>query len=70
MLWRGHARTRALILAPEGCEWAPEDAFGPGASGNRPPEGWDDEFVVPIRYLVSGSLSGQGFTPVGPLQSG
>jgi hypothetical protein len=60
----------ALILAPEGCEWAPGDAFGPGASGNQPPEGWDDDFVVPMRYLVSGMLSGGMITPAGPLRSG
>lgn len=60
----------ALILAPEGCEWAPEDAFGPGASGNRPPEGWDDDFVVPVRYVVSGSLAGDPVIPVAPLRPG
>ncbi len=52
----------ALILAPEGCEWFPEDAFGPGASGNQPPEGWDDEFVVPVRYQVSAALAGRVHT--------
>lgn len=60
----------ALILAPEGCEWAPDDSFGPGASGNQPPEGWDADFDVPIRYLVSGALSSGAFTPAGPLRPG
>lgn len=60
----------ALILAPEGCEWAPEDSFGPGASGNRPPEGWDDEFVVAVRYMVAGAMAGDPVTPVGPLRPG
>ena len=64
-----HGRS-ALILAPEGCEWAPDDAFGPGASGNQPPDGWDDDFEVPVRYLVSGALSAEAFTPVGPLRPG
>ena len=64
-----HGRS-ALILPPEGCEWFPEDSFGPGASGNQPPEGWDDDFEVPVRYLVSGALSGGAFTPVGPLRPG
>jgi hypothetical protein len=60
----------ALILAPEGCEWAPEDSFGPGASGNQPPEGWNADFDVPVRHLVSGALSAGAFTPAGPLRSG
>ena len=60
----------ALILAPEGCEWAPDDAFGPGASGNRPPEGWDDDFVVPMRHLVVGMLAADAVTRVGLFRSG
>jgi hypothetical protein len=60
----------ALILPPEGCEWAPDDAFGPRASGNQPPEGWGADFDVPVRYLVSGALSAGAFTPAGPLRSG
>ena len=60
----------ALILPPEGCEWAPDDAFGPRASGNRPPDDWSADFDVPIRYVVSGALSSGAFTPVGPLRPG
>ena len=60
----------ALILPPEGCEWAPDDSFGPGASGNRPPEEWGADFHVPIRYVVSGAMSSGAFTPVGPLRPG
>ena len=60
----------ALILPPEGCEWAPDDSFGPRASGNRPPEDWSVDFDVPIRYVVSGALSSGAFTPVGPLRPG
>ncbi|MFW2336474.1 MAG: hypothetical protein ACN4IE_21980, partial [Ilumatobacter sp.] len=60
----------ALILAPEGCEWAPGDSFGPGASGNQPPEEWDDDFVVPTRFVVAGALAGDAITPAGLLRSG
>ncbi len=60
----------ALILAPEGCEWAPNDAFGPGASGNRPPEGWDDDFMVPTQHLVTGMLRANAVMPVGLVRSG
>jgi hypothetical protein len=60
----------ALILPPEGCEWAPNDAFGPGASGNRPPDGWDDDFAVPTQFLVAGMLGADGVTPVGLFRSG
>jgi len=60
----------ALILAPEGCEWAPNDAFGPGASGNRPPEGWDDDFSVPMEFLVAGMLTADAVAPVGLIRSG
>jgi hypothetical protein len=60
----------ALVLAPEGCEWAPEDAFGPGASGNQPPEEWYDEFAVPLHHLIAGMLATDDVRPVGPLRSG
>jgi hypothetical protein len=60
----------ALILAPEGCEWAPDGDFGPGAAGNRPPEGWDDPIDIPTRFLVSGVLDADRVTPVGLLRPG
>ncbi|MEJ7799206.1 MAG: hypothetical protein WKF60_01725 [Ilumatobacter sp.] len=60
----------ALIAAPQGCEWAPDDAFGPGASGNRPPLEWSVPIEISARYWVSGLASDSGFTPVGLLRQG
>jgi hypothetical protein len=60
----------ALILAPGGCQWAPDEAFGPGAAGNRPPDGWDDTFEISGRYWVAGTLAGDDFVPAGLLRRG
>jgi hypothetical protein len=60
----------ALILAPEDCQWAPDEAFGPGAAGNQPPEGWTDPFEIPARYWVSGALADNAFRPAGLLRRG
>jgi hypothetical protein len=58
----------ALIVAPEDCQWAPEEPFGPGASGNRPPDGWTDPFEIPSRYWVAGTFAGSQFVPAGLLR--
>ena len=60
----------ALIAAPQGCEWAPEDAFGPGASGNQPELAWWVPAEIPARYWVSGSMPAGGLTPFGLLPRG
>jgi len=48
----------ALIVPPGGCEWAPDDAFGPTARGNRAPEGWHEPIELPSRYWVAGTARG------------
>ncbi len=47
----------ALILAPEDCVWAPTDPFGPGAAGNRAPDGWDEPFDISAKHWVAGVLA-------------
>lgn len=54
----------ALIVAPEDCEWAPDIPFGPGASGNQPPEGWDDPFDIPAKAWVAGAQAADPAQPV------
>ncbi len=54
----------ALIVAPEDCEWAPEDPFGPGARGTQPPEGWDVPFDIPAKAWVAGSQAADPAQPV------
>ncbi len=48
-----------LIVPPEGCTWAPTDAFGPGAKGSNPEMKWGIPIEVPARYWVSVSVSNQ-----------
>src|SRR5690606_9931632 len=43
----------ALILHPLGCQWAPTEAFGPGAAGAAAPEGFDEPIDLPARYWVT-----------------
>jgi hypothetical protein len=60
----------ALILPPEDCVWAPVEAFGPGASGSKPGDGWDDPITLPPQFWVSGLLAGDGVLPAGLLRRG
>jgi hypothetical protein len=48
----------ALVLPPGGCEWTPDEAFGPGARGNPAPEEWYEPFTIPARFWVSGTRAG------------
>jgi hypothetical protein len=47
----------ALIVPPVDCVWAPQEPFGPGASGNRPPDDWGGRFAIAAQYWVSGVLT-------------
>jgi hypothetical protein len=50
----------ALIVPPVDCMWAPQEPFGPGASGNRPPDDWGAPFAIDARHWVSGVLAADG----------
>jgi hypothetical protein len=47
----------ALITPPQGCQWAPDRAFGPGAAGGDA-NTWEDEIEVDAEFWVTGSLAG------------
>ena len=47
----------ALILHPLGCQWAPTEAFGPGAAGAAAPAGFDDPIDLPARFWVTGTAT-------------
>ncbi len=40
-----------LIVPPEGCTWAPTEAFGPGAKGSNPELKWGIPIEVPAALL-------------------
>lgn len=54
----------ALIVAPEDCEWAPEERFGPGARGTQPPEAWNEPFDIPAKAWVAGAQAAEPTQPV------
>jgi hypothetical protein len=58
----------ALVLAPEDCLWAPVEAFGPGASGNRAPDEWDDPLTIAPKHWVAGVVGGTDFAPAALLR--
>jgi hypothetical protein len=56
----------ALIVPPQGCIWAPNVAYGPGAAGAAPPYLWGLPFDVSGRRYVDAAVAATEFTPVTP----
>jgi hypothetical protein len=58
---------RASLVHPtEGCEWAPPEAYGPGAAGNTVlPVGFVDEVVVSTEVWIDAILDSAGLTLAG-----
>jgi hypothetical protein len=57
----------ALILPPQGCVWAPQEPYGPGAAGADPDDDWDAPVELPAKFWVSGVGAigfGRGLTHV------
>jgi hypothetical protein len=60
----------ALILHPLGCEWAPSQAFGPGAAGNQPPLAFAVPVELSARFWVSGASSTSAAWSAGDFRPG
>jgi hypothetical protein len=58
----------ALIVPPVDCVWAPQEPFGPGASGNQPPELWGGLFTISAQHWVHGVLAADGDPLVAPVR--
>jgi hypothetical protein len=58
----------ALIVPAVDCMWAPQEPFGPGASGNRPPDGWGDRFTIRAQHWVNGVLAADTDPLVAPVR--
>jgi murein DD-endopeptidase MepM/ murein hydrolase activator NlpD len=46
----------ALIMPPQGCQWAPDKPYGPGAAGGLPTT-WKTPVEVPVRFRVGATVS-------------
>ena len=49
----------ALIVPPVDCVWAPQEPYGPGAAGNRPPDDWGQPFGISAEHWVQGVLAAE-----------
>lgn len=58
----------ALVLPSQGCIWAPNVAYGPGAAGAEPPYLWGLPFDVAGRAYVVAATAAVGLAPVTPLR--
>ena len=58
----------ALIMPPQGCQWAPERPFGPGAAGALPTT-WKTPVEVAARHWVAGAVEAAD-RPIAPLVAG
>jgi hypothetical protein len=57
----------ALILPPEDCVWAPSEPFGPGASGEKPPQYWGLPFEIETGFWVQSAVSDTATEPRTPV---
>jgi murein DD-endopeptidase MepM/ murein hydrolase activator NlpD len=61
----------ALVYPTEGCGWAPEEPYGPGALGSADvPEGFDDPIVLPIALWIAALKDGGEVRLGAPLRRG
>ena len=56
----------ALIMPPQGCIWAPNVAYGPGAAGAAPPYLWGLPFDVSGRQYAIAAMAATEMSPVTP----
>lgn len=67
-----HAIGEAALIHPTAaCQWAPDEAYGPGARGSADvPEGFHDEVVLPVGLWLTALKDGGEVRPGAPLRRG
>lgn len=58
----------ALIVPPVDCVWAPQEPFGPAASGNRAPDDWGAAFSILAQHWVNGVLAADADPRIAPVR--